>query len=332
MSVRILHLRGRSLPFRIVRWAVFLAACVYLYVRLSGAQGTSGGSSPPPLVALCLAGVLLGMVANWGLEAWKWRRLIAGTVHVPFGTAVRAILAGTTVGLITPNRTGEFLGRVAFLPAHLRDEASFITVLGSITQFAVTILVGAFAMSMVPWLGPMLPLDHAWSIAVGTGALLLGSFALILLVRPVLIVQLLERLPGSGTRLRKARVLSDVPVRILWTTLGFSALRYLVFTLQFACALHILALVPWSQALIAVPIVFLCTTLIPTAVLTELGVRGSVAVAVLAGTSMEPANIAWATSMLWAVNLALPALAGGAILLQMRANTETSVPSGAGVT
>ena len=63
------------------------------------------------------------------------------------------------------------------------------------------------------------------------------------------------------------------------------------------------------------PVVFLLTTLVPTMALTELGVRGSVALALIPG---DAAGVLASTVLIWTINLAVPALLGAVLLLLAR--------------
>jgi hypothetical protein len=97
---------------------------------------------------------------------------------------------------------------------------------------------------------------------------------------------------------RHAHVLDTFRWPVLTHVFVLSLLRYAVFTLQFAIVLRELADVALGQALLAVPVVFLVTSLVPTTALTELGVRGSVAATFIPG---EPAGIVFSTAMIWSI-------------------------------
>ncbi|MCB0790988.1 MAG: flippase-like domain-containing protein [Flavobacteriales bacterium] len=322
----VLHRSIGSWPLRIARWSVFVAACVYLYHHLAGAQGTLLLPRVGRTELVCILAAFLGVALNWGLEAWKWRRLIAAVVHVPFIVALRATLAGTTIGLITPNRTGEFIGRVALLPVGYRAKASFVTMLGSAAQFVVTILMGGSAMVLFHWTGTGRPCDGLWWYPLLVGTFVLGTVTLAVLMRPSMIIALVALVPFPGHRaLLAARALRAVDRRTILATLASSIARYIVFAVQFTLLLHALAGVAWGPALLTVAVIFLCTTLIPTAVLTEIGVRGSVAMALLGPNVSDPAGVAAATLLLWTMNLALPALVGGVVLLLERSIARRSV-------
>src|ERR1041384_5710121 len=61
-----------------------------------------------------LSGVLL-MLFNWLFEAIKWRLLINAQEHISIKKALKAILAGISISIFTPNRIGEFAGRIYYL-------------------------------------------------------------------------------------------------------------------------------------------------------------------------------------------------------------------------
>ncbi len=302
------------------RWAVFAATLVWLAHAAAGAEGTSWSVAVVGAWAwVIIPAVAVLAVVNWWLESVKWRHLMRPLVRLSGPQAFRATISGTTLGLVTPNRTGEFLGRIAHLPAPLRTRAALASLPGSIAQFAVTMMAGALGV-LVLW-GPVsavLPVHPALLLVPAT----VIAVPSVMLVRPARLAGLLLRLPFPGAVRRGLSALAEgqgVPSPAL---LGLSAMRYLVFSLQFVLLLLLFApQVAWPYACGAVPVIFLITTLVPTAVLTELGVRGSVAVVVLAPLQVDPLPVLSATFTLWLANLALPAVIGGVMLVGLRRNT-----------
>jgi len=299
------------------RWLVLLVALVWLVQALDGAQGKPWPMARPAWQVWCVLGLVGSLAAvNWWLESVKWRRLVRPVVHVSGAEAFRATLSGTTLGLVTPNRTGEFLGRIAHLPAPLRARAALVSVPGSIAQFAVTLVAGMLGLLLL-WgtATDKLPLHPGWLLA-GVAAI---AVPVLLLARPDRMVRLLLRLPLPGAWRRALTALAPGQAPPAPAILALSALRYAVFTLQFLLLLLLFAPgVPWPHACGAVPVIFLITTLVPTALLSELGVRGSVAVAVLVPLQAEALPVLSATFTLWLANLALPALVGGVMLVAAR--------------
>src|SRR5690242_441279 len=61
---------------------------------------------------LALAAALL-LAANVGVEAWKFRYMLGkASTRISFASAIHAVLAGAAAGIVTPNRVGEYAGRL----------------------------------------------------------------------------------------------------------------------------------------------------------------------------------------------------------------------------
>src|SRR5688500_3856291 len=86
--------------------------------------------------------VLLLMFINWGIEARKWQLAVRRIQRVGFYNSLRAIFAGTTLGFFTPNRMGEYLGRMWFIREGSRLRAISLTIVCSMAQLLVTLLAG----------------------------------------------------------------------------------------------------------------------------------------------------------------------------------------------
>jgi hypothetical protein len=69
------------------------------------------------------------------------------------------------------------------------------------------------------------------------------------------------------------------------------------------------------------PVVYLLATLVPTMLLTDLGVRGSVAVFLFAPMGGAAAHVLLAMSVVWTVNVLLPAMLGSVVLVAARIRT-----------
>ena len=306
----------RTLQF--TRWGIFLAACVFLYLEVGAGQGTrtvpgdwqgSLRSAKWPVWVALLSMVVL----NWGIEAAKWRRLVAPVEAMGFGRAFSATLAGTATGLLTPNRTGEPVGRVLFLAPEHRWQGGFATLVGSIAQFTTTVVLGAAAFLV-------------WRLSSpgggGTWAALLvaavAPAALFLFFRPSLLRRMLLQVPGLRRLGGATEVLDKYPTGQLLAVLLMSVARYAVFAGQYMLLLVAMAGLSWADSAVMVPVIYLFSTIVPTMLLSELGVRGSVAVALLAPCGGQPALVLLASFGVWAVNIALPAVAGAVVLLVAR--------------
>ena len=319
---------GRTL-LMVFRWGIFLLACVFLYTRLAGPKGivASVGSDLWPsasylLVLFTMVGLL--MLVNWLLEAYKWRILMRPVEQIGIKRAFVATIAGTSVGLVTINRTGEFLGRVLFLSPENRVRGSFATALGGIAQFVITLVFGGIGLLALIVFAYPLPWPSGWlSWMLGSLTTLITIVALALYLQPALFRQMLLSLPVLKRLERASQVLGQQDHNVLLLVLVLSGARYAVFGVQFVLLLKGLGSgLSLPAAVLAVPVIYLIATLIPSVMLTELGVRGSVAVAVLVPLGAHAPAVLLATTCLWTINVALPAIAGSVILLMARIRTK----------
>ncbi|MBX2977992.1 MAG: flippase-like domain-containing protein [Flavobacteriales bacterium] len=312
------------------RWGIFLLACVFLWKHLSADKGRQALEALTYFLQSAggrwgLLAVLALMGFNWWLESEKWRRMLSPVERVGRGRAFVATVAGTSVGLVTPNRTGEFLGRILFLdPAH-RFQGAFATALGSIAQFVTTMLMGGLALVLMLLLGLSLPWPDGWISAVLISLTALVTIgASVLYMSPSLLRQLVLRVSVLRPLSDASTVLDRYTSEQLRIVLGLSAARYVVFASQFVLLLWLFGSgVGAFHALLAVAVVYLVATMVPTVMLTELGVRGSVALAVFLPLGGAEVAVLLATTVVWVVNLVLPATVGSVLLLLARIRTRS---------
>src|SRR5690349_19743709 len=86
------------------------------------------------------------MLVNWGVEARKWQVLLRPLERMSWLRAYKAIFAGLAFAVNTPNRVGEYGGRIIYVSESKRLKAISLTVVGSMSQLLITILVGCGGM------------------------------------------------------------------------------------------------------------------------------------------------------------------------------------------
>ncbi|HSW67604.1 MAG TPA: lysylphosphatidylglycerol synthase transmembrane domain-containing protein [Bacteroidales bacterium] len=278
-----------------------------------------------------LVQIMLLFIVNWGIEAQKWRYLISRFENVSFGFSVRAVFAGVMVSLFTPNRTGEFLGRVLLLKELPRIKGILITIVGSIGQLLSTVLTGSIALLFfLPYLFNTAGELWGWLY----GGIIIATLALNLLF--VLIYLNVSVIGSWGRSLIKPRwkkiqqhsaVFSSFSSKQLMIVLLFSGLRVVAYTVQFFLLIQAFNIpLSWLQAMMVIPVLFLVMTIIPTIAITELGIRGSAAIylmgLVIAGSEPMPdqyaLSIVSASTLLWLINRGIPALLGTLFIFQFR--------------
>jgi len=90
-----------------------------------------------------------------------------------------------------------------------------------------------------------------------------------------------------------------------------SIIRYGVFCGQFILLLWVCGVdISTAQGLMAVPIIFLVQTVVPSNSLSDLGVRGAASIHFLNYYSVNDAGILAAAYLLWGINIFLPGIIG----------------------
>lgn len=280
---------------------------------------------------LNMAVLILGMMAaNWAIEAFKWKYMIGKIEKIGFFRSFYAVLAGVAVSSFTPNRIGEYFGRVFVLEKASRVEGTLITILGSMSQLLVTLLTGSAALLVFI---PSWPLVAGWLQGylyyILTGALiLLNLMALGLFLNVSFLSNLKEKM--LRTRFQKIRrffrVFAFYHSRELMLVLGMSVLRYLVFASQFYLLLKLFSVpVSYPDALMVISVIYLVMAVIPTILITELGIRGSVSIYFFGilmtgfpeGASLLNFGVFAASTLLWLINVGMPAILGSFFVFRL---------------
>jgi hypothetical protein len=280
-----------------------------------------------PLLLLLL---FLMMLLNWSIESVKWKLLVSRSEKVSFVRALGATLGGIAVSVFTPNRTGEFLGRIILLRNTPPLTGTALTLAGSFSQLIITLAAGSIALFYFDsrLLQPFIFDTGAWITGVYISLVLLlvlllamyFNFKWILVIKNWLSDDLKLKTETA------ADVLIKTPVTLLSVVLLLSALRYLVFGTQFFLALRLAhAGLSASVCLVVIPLIYLTLTIIPSVALTEIGVRGTVSVFLFGlvspqmdAFSGQTLSVLAAATFLWLLNIAIPALTGIVVILKVK--------------
>lgn len=268
--------------------------------------------------------VLALMLVNWGLEAYKWLLVIRRLQPMSAYKAFKATLTGTTLAFFTPNRMGEYFGRILYIEEGKRVKAISLTIVGSMAQLLVTLVVGAVGLRMIRDTLAMAEQGQStgvlWMDTVFY-ATLLGAFILTLFYfRLAWLVRWIEKIPRIEKVTEALRVLNHFPNGLLVRILALSVLRYGVFIVQYYLlfAVFKVELTEW-QVFWSVSVVFLVMAIVPTiALLTELGVRWKTSLQIIQLFSNNFVGILATSLTIWLINLVVPALMGSLLILNIR--------------
>lgn len=258
-----------------------------------------------------LIGVIILMFINWSIEIYKWQILVNSVVALKFNVAVKAVMSGVAISLLMPNRTGEFAGRILFVPSDKRIEATVLTFYGNLIQLFVTLFVG-----MVSYV--ILQNYHHFSIPFFEALFLqINLPVLLIIVVSVVFIsfffrkKLLVLWHSVLVKLKAIKISTALHFKV-WL---LSAIRYAVFTLQF-----VLLMIAFGVQ--GNMISFFCgasftlfaSTILPSISVLEIPLRGGISFLVMNSFAKYAAGASMASLVLWCINLAIPAIFGAIIL------------------
>ena len=264
--------------------------------------------------SLILVAILLLMPLNWAIESFKWQLLIRSIEpEIGFGKCIKAVMSGVTVGTITPNRAGEFAGRILFVQKENRAKASYLTIFGDTAQFCATVIFGIVGLLIIGnHISGAIPYNTLMIISAICGVAIIAIF-----IKFDSIVNALGKTKFVKKRFEKYVPQCEINTRSKLITLVLSLVRYAVFCLQFYLSLRFFGIdIPTQSAFAAIFATYICTYLIPSIAAAELGIRVSFAILFIGIFTTQETAIALASLLLYLVNVGIPIAIGGIFLLK----------------
>jgi hypothetical protein len=264
------------------------------------------------------------MLVNWGLEAKKWQLLMVGIQKVPFLRAFRAIFTGQAIAINTFNGVGEYVGRVVYLDEGNRLRAVALSIVGSLSQIIVTMVMGVIGLVYVKmnildethhlqglnifWLNGLMYALGFWTIVF-----------LVMYFELSWITKLAEKIPFVAKYAFYIQKLEDFHWKELTRILVLSFIRYVVFVGQYLLLLQLFQVnAPWWQLASMVCVLFLVLAVVPTIPIAELGLRGNASKQLFGLLSANTLGIVFTAAGIWAINRVIPAIAGSLFILGLK--------------
>lgn len=268
---------------------------------------------------LWLVAVILLAPLNMALEAMKWRQLIRDFSNLNFWQSFKAVLAGTSIAIITPNRVGEYGGRVLFVEEGQGWKAVIATMVGSLAQLLALLSVGLVG-GVYFSLKFLHPAPYLILVSISLGAAFLGLLFFTYFNIDVM-VPLAKRIPYIDRfkkQLRHLTVLRHYHRKELGRALGFAFLRYFVYSTQYYLLLQFYGVpAPWLLGMAGIATIFLVQASVPLPPAMGLLARGEIALFVWGFFTQDHVDILAATFSLFVINIAVPALLGLVFIVQV---------------
>jgi Lysylphosphatidylglycerol synthase TM region len=306
---------------------VWLSFSIYLQIRNQENIGTAWKHIRDSVYSTAiwqLAAVVLLMLVNWGIEAYKWKISVQNIQPISFGKAFKAILSGVSFSVTTPNRMGEYVGRLLYMEEGNRLRTISLTMVSSISQLIITLLMGLTGLIVL--LPALKKSDMVSGIdsSLWLQVIIYGVAAVLLILtlfyfRLGLITRLFEKFSGSRRYIYLVKALEDVHATLLLRLLSLSLLRFTVFCIQYYLLFRLFDVgIGWWQSFWSVSIAFLVLAVIPSFAIAELGIRGRINLKILGLFSVNHLGITIATVSVWLINLIVPAVIGSVLILSIK--------------
>jgi hypothetical protein len=262
----------------------------------------------------CLLLAVFLMPLNLFLESKRWQLVSSKAQNISNKEALQSVLCGIAFSIITPNRVGEYPGRIIFLKKKNLLRLIAVSVLAVLVQMMSLIILGGIGLMYHHSLFPKAMMNLLGVIAI---ALFLFLFCLIFFFEKWM--NGLARFSFFKRWKTYSYLLQKFTAKEQLVVLAFSFLRLLVFSTQLVLLLrwNEIAL-SFQDGLLLAFVFFLFIAVIPSFAFAELGIRGKLSLILFLPFTSNALGIIMATFGLWCINLLLPALAGYFILLKNR--------------
>lgn len=243
----------------------------------------------------------------------KWGILIDQFQKLSFKKKINSVFMGLSVGFLTPNRIGDFAGRLRYIRVENRLESIHASFVASIYQTAVTLLVGSCG--FVYWMNQeVLDSDHLSLIYAISGLTILAL--LVLVFRMKLLILIAMKVKWLSKFSDRFDWFLSIDRKELQKVFALAFLRYLIFLFQYyliVIAFNVAA----SPLLIvsSISTIYLLTTIIPTSTFSDILLRGAVSLLIFGVFIASEEVILLITATIWLINIVIPSLMGSVLFI-----------------
>ncbi len=256
------------------------------------------------------------MFLNWFLESLKWKFLVKPVEKISTWKAVESVFCGLTWAIFTPNRIGEYGGRVFFLSPRRRIIGIIAMGVGSFAQMVVTNVLGALA--LLWFIGQFVELNILLYYALFFLVLIFCGSFLLFYFNIRWLNSLLSRIRFLKPYEKFFSILGRYKKHELSRVFLYSIARFAVFSSQYFLIIHLL--IPEIQLfemLMMIFILFFIQSALPSLDLLDVGVRSMTATYFFSFITHQEVAIMASTAFIWLVNLIIPAILGSVFVLKL---------------
>ena len=306
----------------LLKAAILVLAFTFIYHRINNNENLRQfedliGTISQTQVVITMSVVVLLMIVNWVLESLKWKYLTRELVRITAWQAIEAVFCGLTWAVFTPNRIGEYGGRVMFLPNRKRIHGVFAMAVGSFGQNVITNVLGLIALIWFNY--AFFHLDTRLSFALVLAATGFMSLMLVFYFNIRWLVTLLNRISFLRKYHRFFDIMGKYRAAELMNIMWFCLARFFVFSFQYYLVIHLLMpQIAVFPMMMMVFILFFIQSALPSLDLLDVGVRSVTASTFFVYITEQKIAVIAAVSSIWLINLIIPAILGSVFVLKLK--------------
>lgn len=250
--------------------------------------------------------------SNWLFEILKWQSLTKPVKTITLQDALKQSLAGLTASLVTPNRIGDYGAKVLYYPPIQRKQIGLLNLLGHMGQMTGTTLFG---------LAGILVFTSQYPKAFGLNINILGIYLVLLIIGIGIVIFMLKRdISIKGFSLKRLLdYILALPSSVHYKNLGYSTLRYLIFSFQFYYILQLFHVnLSYVDGMVIITSMYLLASVIPTLMFFDVVVKSSIALFLFSFTEVNQLSVLSTCTIMWVLNFAVPSLVGSYFILNFK--------------
>lgn len=268
-------------------------------------------------VIIIMSVVVFLMFANWLVECLKWQHLTHKLYPINLWQAIEGVFCGLTWAIFTPNRLGEYGGRVMFLPPRKRIHGVFAMAVGSFGQNVITNVAGA---SATVWFCLTFLNLNGWVLAI---IIILAAALIALFILVYFNIKWLVWLLNKVSFLQKYHrffaIMGSYKFTELLNIMCFCLTRYFIFSFQYYLLIHLLVPeIPFHEVVLLVFVVHFIQSAMPSLDLLDVSVRATASATLFAYVTKQQIAIIAAFSLIWLINLIIPAILGSVFVFKLK--------------
>jgi hypothetical protein len=271
---------------------------------------------PAPEITAVLSLVVLLMFLNWGLEAVKWKRLLRQIENISLWRSIESVFCGLTWAVFTPNRIGEYGGRVFFLSPKRRIIGVVAMAVGNIGQMVLTNIFGAIAVCL--FIYRFAGLDYRLTYALIALSVMFCTFFLVFFFNIRWLNGLLLSMRFTRKYKKFYSILGRYQKKELFRILCLCLARYVVFSTQYFIMFYwLIPDILYLDILMMVCILFFVQSTLPSLDLFDIGVRSVTASYFFSFVTHQDIAVIACTASIWLINIIIPAILGSYFVFKL---------------